>query len=69
VLEIEGDEDMVEIPADIDQLVNLVELLLNRCSKLKSLPGTIGKLKKLKRLVVRHCGDLQTIPTLCWRIV
>jgi hypothetical protein len=62
VLQIRGAEDMVEIPADIDELVNLVELRLYRCSKLKSLPDTIGKLKNLKRLGVASCGNLETIP-------
>lgn len=62
VLEIRHAEDMVEIPADIDKLVNLVELQLWDCAKLKSLPDTIGKLKKLKRLYVCDCGGLQTIP-------
>jgi hypothetical protein len=62
VLQIAVNKDMVEIPADIDKLVNLVELGLYRCSKLKSLPDTIGKLKNLKRLGVLKCGELQTIP-------
>jgi hypothetical protein len=62
VLQIRGAEDMVEIPADIDKLVNLVELEFDGCSKLKSLPDTIGKLKKLKILAVQICGELQTIP-------
>ena len=53
---------MEEIPADIDKLVNLVELELWSCAKLKSLPDTIGKLEKLRRLNVCYCGRLQTIP-------
>ncbi|KAK9948817.1 hypothetical protein M0R45_004379 [Rubus argutus] len=54
--------DLVELPADISDLIHLKKLSITNCHKLLGLPEEIGKLAKLEVLRLRSCTDLETLP-------
>ncbi|KAL5845662.1 hypothetical protein ACOSQ3_009186 [Xanthoceras sorbifolium] len=51
-----------ELSPAIDNLSKLVELSLQRCSRLKSLSTSICKPKSLERLFLYHCSKIDTLP-------
>lgn len=48
--------ELVELPDELWNLPNLIELSLNNCKKLKQVPDSIGSLTKLKSLDLFGCG-------------
>ncbi|KAJ0794695.1 putative TIR domain, P-loop containing nucleoside triphosphate hydrolase [Helianthus annuus] len=51
-----GGNDIDNLPSSIGNLHKLVNLSIERCSKLKSLPGSICSLQRLRVLSPVHCG-------------
>ncbi|XP_062002264.1 probable disease resistance protein At5g66910 [Rosa rugosa] len=54
--------DLVEMPADLCDLIHLRKLSVTNSHKLLALPEEIGKLEKLELLRLRSCTDLAQLP-------
>ncbi|KAL6227301.1 hypothetical protein ACLB2K_001260 [Fragaria x ananassa] len=54
--------DLVEMPADLCDLIHLRKLSVTNSHKLLSLPEEIGKLQNLELLRLRSCTDLEQFP-------
>ncbi|VVA09567.1 Hypothetical predicted protein, partial [Prunus dulcis] len=55
-------DDLVELPADLCDLIRLKKLSITNCHKLSALPEEIGKLVNLEVLRLRCCTDLVKLP-------
>ncbi|KAL6273781.1 hypothetical protein ACE6H2_024473 [Prunus campanulata] len=55
-------DDLVELPADLCDLIRLKKLSITNCHKLSALPEEIGKLVNLEVLRLRCCTDLVKFP-------
>ncbi|ONH96599.1 hypothetical protein PRUPE_7G139700 [Prunus persica] len=55
-------DDLVELPADLSDLIQLKKLSVTNCHKLSALPEEIGKLVNLEVLRLRCCTDLVKLP-------
>ncbi|CAB4287485.1 unnamed protein product [Prunus armeniaca] len=55
-------DDLVELPADLCDLIQLKKLSVTNCHKLSALPEEIGKLVNLEVLRLRCCTDLVKLP-------
>ncbi|KAL8101589.1 hypothetical protein AgCh_033477 [Apium graveolens] len=51
-----------KLPDSFVGLINLVELYLTKCKKLRNLPNSIWKLKLLKELYLDKCSNLEQLP-------
>ncbi|XP_061995818.1 probable disease resistance protein At5g66900 [Rosa rugosa] len=56
------ENDIGELPAEICDLVHLKKLCITNCLWLSILPERIGGLEKLEELRLRHCTDLKELP-------
>ncbi|TQD97229.1 hypothetical protein C1H46_017160 [Malus baccata] len=54
--------DLVELPAELCDLVHMKMLSITNCHKLSALPEQIGKLENLDVLRLRSCTDLVRLP-------
>ncbi|RXI07211.1 hypothetical protein DVH24_026347 [Malus domestica] len=54
--------DLVELPAELCDLVHMKMLSITNCHKLSALPEEIGKLENLDVLRLRSCTDLVRLP-------
>ncbi|KAL6224745.1 hypothetical protein ACLB2K_003600 [Fragaria x ananassa] len=54
--------DLVEMPADLCDLIHLRKLSVTNSHKLLALPEEIGKLENLELLRLRSCTDLEQLP-------
>ncbi|KAM1091137.1 hypothetical protein ACFX2J_018465 [Malus domestica] len=54
--------DLVQLPANLCDLVHLKKLSITNCHKLSALPADIGKLVNLEVLRLRSCADLLELP-------
>ncbi|KAK9902930.1 hypothetical protein M0R45_001443 [Rubus argutus] len=55
--------DLVELPADICDLIHLKKISITNSHKLLALPEEIGKLANLEVLRLRSCTDLEKLPS------
>ncbi|XP_062010912.1 probable disease resistance protein At5g66900 [Rosa rugosa] len=61
-LNIDYCSDLVELPVDLCDLIELRKLSITHCHSLSALPDEIGKLIKLEVLRLKSCTDLKTFP-------
>ncbi|TQE06784.1 hypothetical protein C1H46_007566 [Malus baccata] len=61
-LNIDYCHDLVQLPANLCDLVHLKKLSITNCHKLSALPADIGKLVNLEVLRLRSCADLLELP-------
>ncbi|KAM1091151.1 hypothetical protein ACFX2J_018475 [Malus domestica] len=61
-LNIDYCHDLVQLPANLCNLVHLKKLSITNCHKLSTLPADIGKLVNLEVLRLRSCADLLELP-------
>ncbi|CAN6698415.1 unnamed protein product [Malus baccata var. baccata] len=61
-LNIDYCHDLVELPANLGDLIHLTKLSITNCHKLSTLPEDIGKLVNLEVLRLRSCADLLELP-------
>ncbi|KAK9902929.1 hypothetical protein M0R45_001442 [Rubus argutus] len=54
--------DLVELPADVGDLIHLKKFSITNCHKLLALPEEIGNLAKLEVLRLRSCTGLTKLP-------
>ncbi|KAK9948816.1 hypothetical protein M0R45_004378 [Rubus argutus] len=54
--------DLVELPADICDLIHMKKISITNCHKLLALPKEVGKLANLEVLRLRSCTDLEKLP-------
>ncbi|KAK9902927.1 hypothetical protein M0R45_001440 [Rubus argutus] len=54
--------DLVEMPADLCDLIHIRKLSITNSHKLLALPDEIGKLENLEVLRLRSCTDLEKLP-------
>ncbi|XP_068331948.1 probable disease resistance protein At5g66900 [Pyrus communis] len=61
-LNIDYCHDLVQLPANLCDLVHLKKLSITNCHKLSVLPADIGKLVNLELLRLRSCAELLELP-------
>ncbi|PRQ47848.1 putative P-loop containing nucleoside triphosphate hydrolase, leucine-rich repeat domain, L [Rosa chinensis] len=61
-LNIDYCSDLVELPVDLCDLMELRKLSITHCHNLSALPDEIGKLINLEVLRLKSCTDLKTFP-------
>ncbi|CAN6563023.1 unnamed protein product [Malus baccata var. baccata] len=61
-LNIDYCHDLVELPANLGDLIHLTKLSITNCHKLSTLPEDIGRLVNLEVLRLRSCADLLELP-------
>ncbi|XP_068669760.1 putative disease resistance protein RGA3 isoform X2 [Aristolochia californica] len=62
-LNFNGCENLVELPRDMGNLINLQHLLLSLCSQLKELPDSVCVLKSLQVIELQGCKLIKALPT------
>ncbi|KAM1073582.1 hypothetical protein PS2_018312 [Malus domestica] len=61
-LNIDYCHDLVQLPANLCDLIHLKKLSISNCHKLSALPADIGKLANLEVLRLRSCAELLELP-------
>jgi len=57
-----ANKSLVRLPDSLGKLVNLEDLFLDKCKRLKTLPSSLGGLTRLQRLSLRECKELTFLP-------
>lgn len=57
-----ANKSMIRLPDSLGKLVNLEELELDKCKRLKTLPSSLGGLTNLRRLSLRECKEITFLP-------